>query len=362
MKIIKALSIFVIVAIILGLVAVKFTIRHVPIGHVGVKINEYSMFTTKGVVTKDFNPGWHMDIGPIHSWVLFDKTVQTLEMTRDPSQGNRKGRDDVQVQSADGYAVSVDITVKYRIQDGKAHKILVDTGSGIKYQSIVRNESQKACMARFGQMRTEDFYDPHKRREVAKQIKETLAASLENNFVEVIDTLIRDVQFDPGYEAKIRRKKLADQEVELNKSKSKALTMTGKREVTEAQTAKHLIVIKQEKESKLVTMTAEMNREIAKIVADYERYATEKQADADVIAAKKDAEGDLLIKQAEAEGEELRNNAMQGVGGSTIVALEAARNLNLSDLVISTAAVDFLDIDSMATKLGVKEETKATEK
>jgi hypothetical protein len=56
---------------------------------------------------------------------------------------------------------------------------------------------------------------------------------------------------------------------------------------------------------------------------------------------------------AEAEGEKLRNAAMIGVGGSTIVALEAAKNLNLSDVTISTVDTDLLDIDSMATKLGV---------
>ena len=46
----------------------------------------------------------------------------------------------------------------------------------------------------------------------------------------------------------------------------------------------------------------------------------------------------------------------QGVGGSTIVALEAARNLNLSEITISTVEVDLLDIDEMVTKLGVPED------
>ena len=51
-------------------------------------------------------------------------------------------------------------------------------------------------------------------------------------------------------------------------------------------------------------------------------------------AAKKNAEGRLLVKEAEAEGERLRNLAMQGVGGGIIVALEAAKNLNLENVTI----------------------------
>ena len=46
---------------------------------------------------------------------------------------------------------------------------------------------------------------------------------------------------------------------------------------------------------------------------------------------------------------------MRGVGGSTIVALEAARNLNLTEVTVSTMDIDLLDLDGMATKLGVPE-------
>ena len=71
--------------------------------------------------------------------------------------------------------------------------------------------------------------------------------------------------------------------------------------------------------------------------------------------AQNEAKGQLLVKKAEAEGEKLRNRAMMGVGGSTIVALEAARSLTLSNITISTVETDLLDIDGMATKLGVPE-------
>ena len=356
MKIIKALSMLVILLILAGVAVLKLMTVYVPVGMVGVRTQEYGIFGTKGVVQQDFRPGWHRDLGPVDSWQLFDSTVQTLEMTRDPARGSKQGRDDVQVQSADGYAVSVDVTVKYRIVDGEAHKLFEDTGSGVKYKAIVRNEAQKACMGFFGQMATEDFYNPDQRRQKADQVKGVLMTSLQNNFVEVIDVLMRDVQFDPEYEMKIRRKKLADQEVELNKSMENAEKMRGKTQVIEAATEAKLLVIKEEKEAEIVRMLAETDREIAKIEADYQRYATEKKADADLIAAEKEAEGQLLIKTAEAEGERLRNKAMTGVGGSVMVALEAARALNLSNVTISTIDTDLLDIDGIATKLGVPPE------
>jgi regulator of protease activity HflC (stomatin/prohibitin superfamily) len=352
---IRAISILVVLGLVGAFVVFKALTVSIPIGKVGVRTQEYALFGKKGVVPEDFGPGWHRNFGPIDSWVTFDSTVQTLEMTRELERGSMKGRDDVQVQSADGYAVSVDATVKFRIMSEEAYKLYQDTGSGSKYKTIVRNEAQDVCMRLFGQMKTEDFYDPEQRREKAAEAYTLLSESLKDNFVEVIDILIRDVQFDPEYESKIRTKKLADQEVELNKSMTKAEEMKGKTQVIEAETAKLVKIITEEKEAELVTMQAEADLEVATIAAEAERYATEKKADADLLAAQKEAEGTLLVKTAEAEGEKKRNLAMQGVGGSTIVALEAAKNLNLTDLTISTMEVDLLDLDAMATKLGAPE-------
>ena len=40
------------------------------------------------------------------------------------------------------------------------------------------------------------------------------------------------------------------------------------------------------------------------------------------------------------------------MGGDLIVALEAARNINLDDVVVSTQDMDLLDVDEMIIKLG----------
>lgn len=351
----KRISIAAIVVVLgiwfgIGLVTI-----YVPVGKVGVRTQDYAVLGSRGVVQEDFGPGWHRDLGPIDSWQKFDSTVQTLEMSRQADQGSKQGRDDVQVQSADGYAVSVDVTVKYRIMEGKAHKLYADTGSGEKYKTIVRNEAERSSIALFGQMKTEEFYNPGERRKKAQEVKELLISSLDNNFVEVIDVLIRDVQFDPEYENKIRRKKLADQEVELNKSMARAEGMRGKTQIIVAETKKIMNIIQKEKEAELIGMKAETDRKIATIKAEADKYVTQKEADADLISAQNSARGGLLVKQSEAKGEELRNKAMMGMGGSTLVALEAARNLQLGDVTVSTQDVDFLDLDEMASKLGAGE-------
>lgn len=333
--------------------AINLLLVKIPVGMVGVRTQEYSLFSEKGVVDESFQPGWHRDFGPFHSWVTFDSTVQTLEMTKDHTRGDRYGKDDVRVQSADGYAISVDVTVKYRIMADMAHKLYQNTGSGVKYKKIVRNTSERFCIGKFGQMKTEEFYNPEIRRIKTQQVKEELEKDLADNFIEVIDVLIRNVEFDVDYEEKIRKKKLADQDVELNISLAEAAEMAGKRQVIEATTQRKIHIIRKELESEKLTMEAETNKQIALIKAKYEKYNTEKQADGDLVYEQRKAEGELLLKKSEAEGERLRNEAMQGVGGSVIVALEAAKNLNFSNVSISTLQTDLLDLNEMIEKLGV---------
>lgn len=354
MKIIKFISILITLLIVGFWIILKSLTIDIPIGQVGVRIQQYAIFGKQGLVAKDFKPGWHLDRGPIDKWLLFDSTVQTLEMTRDPYHGSEHGVDDIKVQSADGYAISLDVTVKYQIIKDNAHRLYEQIGAGTKYKVIVRNEAQKACMGAFGQMKTEDFYNPAERRTTAEEVHEDLNTALNPKGIEVIDVLIRSVQFDPEYENKIRRKKLADQEVELNKSMAKAEEMSGKTQVIEAETKKLVDIVIKEKEAELIRMQAETDLQIATIKAEYDRYVKEKEADADLIAAQKDAEGTLKLRTAEAEGERLRNEALQGSGGDILVALEAARNLNVSDVDVSTLNIDFLDLDAVVDKLGAK--------
>jgi hypothetical protein len=356
MKVIKTIAILFVLSLIVAWLGVQFMTIRIPVGQVGVRVQQYGLLGDQGVVMEDFGPGWHRDLGPIDSWELFDSTVQALEMTRDPRYGSSQGVDDVKVQTLDGYAISLDVTIKYRIVAGAAHQLYKDTGSGVKYKTIIRNESQSACIGLLGQMTTEDFYNPQARRDKAAEVYTLLEEGLKDNYVEVIDVLIRSVQFDPEYESKIRQKKLSDQSVELNISISRAEKKSGERQVIEAETIKEVALVVKEQEVALIGMKAQTDLEIAGIQADAERFIKELRADADLINSQKGADGARKVAMAEAKGEKLRNDAIQGVGGSVIVALEAARNLRIDEATISTVDIDLLDINKMVEKLGLEVE------
>ncbi len=328
----------------------------ISIGEVGVLTQQYGVFgAEKGVVAQDYGAGWHRDFGPLHDWIVFDSTIQTLELTsKRPYPGNHLGPQ-VALKTDDGYTVQLDLTIKFRIKPSEVHKLYELLGGSDEYIAMVRNESLKICRDGYGVMKTEDFYNPSLRNQRTQEAHEVLSAKLASRHVELVDILIREIGFDPQYEKKILDKKLADQDVELNKSLAIAAEKKGETGVIKAEAAAMVKVIAMERDGEIIKMRADTEKQISKIAADASKYRLETRSSADLYAAELIAQGNLLVREAEAEGERLKAQALMGNGGRNLVALEAARNLNLNEMTLSTIGLDVLDIESMIERLGSKD-------
>lgn len=343
MKIVRYASVVFILLVVLAAIAFNSVVVRIPLGAVGVRTNQYALAGGRGVVPRDFGPGWHLDLGPLHTWTRFDATVRTIEMS---------GRTAVQIKSADGYSVTLDLTLKYKIKPGEAHLLFRDSGSEATYERVVGNEGLDTVRSVFGTLKTEDFYNPSVRKKSSEIARGLLTEKLEARHVALVDILVRDIVFDEQYERKIKDKTLADQDVELNRSQTLAAEKRGETLEIEAEAGAAVKIVAMETESEKTRLRAETELEVARIAAEAEKYATQTRADADVLAEALRAKGTLLLRGAEAEGERLRAEALRGSGGANLVALEAMRNLALGPLSVSTERFDFLDIDSVADAFG----------
>lgn len=329
----------------LGLLLRSLTIKIEP-GQTGVVNAEW----TAGLVQQDFGPGYAWDIGPLHTWTVFNTTVQTLNMSR----GNRADEGPLQVKSSDGATVTLDVTIKYRIKEGSTWRVLQENGPGDAYKLKVRNETIDVLRRELGGLKTEEFYDPHARAARAQSMENTLRGRLDAMHVTLENVLIRDLKFDEAFEQRIREKTLAQQEVEVNQARTEAAKERGKTNEVIAQTQAKVVVIQQEKEKTLATMTAENDKAIAQVQADAQRKEIEVRSGADLYAAEKKAVGDLEIKRAEAQAERMRREALSGVGADVYVALQLVRSLKLGDMLLSTQALDPLDVPAMLRRFGMK--------
>ena len=376
MKFIKLLSSITLLAVISIFIAVNFLFIKIDLGQTGVRTQQYSILGKKGVVLEDFGPGWHRNLPLLDIWKIFDSTVQTTEFTTEQerqqtrkiysflSSTSRKyldttpvgGPGQVELKSKDGYTVRLDATVKYRVKPGEVHKLYKELGSEARYKGIVRDQVQKVIRDIFGTMRTEQFYDPDVRRSKTSEGTEVLTVVLAENSIELIEILIRDIAFDPTYERKILDKKLADQDVELNKSRALAEERKGETNRIGAETEAKVRVIEEELKAKQLTMRAETDKQIAQINADARLTAAKLKADADLYKAELVAKGTLLEKEAQAEGESLKAIALNTPGGGNLVAFELVEQLNLGEITVSTQREDFLDVEAILEKIGARAE------
>lgn len=330
----------------------KLCVTKVGIDQAGVRTKVWGV--GKGVIEEDYGPGWHRKIVKIDAWDFYDTTVQTLEMTKEATKEGHERRN-ILIRTADDYEVSVDIIVKYQPIRGLVHRLRQDIGLGEKYKHIVESEVKDVSRSIFGKMKATDLYNPDEKRARAYEARLLLDEKLKSRHVNIVDVLILEITFDPQLERKIKNQKLAELDAVLNISKSLAAEKRGVTQEIDASTEAVAQEISGEKGGELLILKTLTEDKVEEILAEANKYLTEKKAEADLYKKKKQAEGRLLIKKAEAEGERLRREAMTGAGGDMIVALEAARNINLADIGVSTQDIDLLDIDKMINKFGAPE-------
>ncbi len=341
----------IVIAIIVVIVGVRFMIIRVEIDQIGVKTTIWGI--RRGVVQKDYKPGWHRFIRKIESWDLFDGTVQTLNLTREArdKEGKLESRE-IRIRTADDYDVTVDIIVKYQIMKGKANKIRQEIGPGNRYKIFVESEAKDVARSVLGKMTEKNLYNPDEKRKRAEEAKILLAKQLETRHVKVVEWLILDMRFDAQLERKIKNVKLAELDELLNVAKERAVDKRGITQTIDASTEALAQKIQSDKDGQIVALKAAMDVKVTEIVASANKYMIEQKAEGDHYSHVRHAAGELLVDRAKAEGERLRRLAMTGLGGDLIVALEAARNINLADVVVSTQDMDLLDVDQMIIKLG----------
>ena len=343
--------------IIVIVIGVRFMIIRIEIDQIGVKTSVWGLH--RGVVQKDYKPGWHRYIRQLETWDLYDGTVQTFNFTREARtpDGKIESRE-LPIRTADDYNVTVDIIIKFQIKRGEAHKIRQEIGPGDRYKGFVESDIREVARNILGKMTEKDLYDPDQKRRRAKEAKQVLSSVLESRHVNVIDFLIQDMRFDPQLERKIKNVKLAELDEVLNISKERAANQRGITQTIDATTEALAEKIRSSKEGKIVALNAEMETRVTTILASANRFLIQKKAEGDLYLEERRAAGELLVARARAEGERLRRKAMTGPGGDLIVALEAARNINLGEVVLSTQDIDLLDIDKMVDKFGAALEGK----
>jgi regulator of protease activity HflC (stomatin/prohibitin superfamily) len=307
---------------------------------VGVRTRKLAFFGQKGVEDRSYAPGATYFFLPfINDWNVFDTKLQNLEMTFSPLTGDRRTHDDLVFKTVDGNDISLDVIIAYRIDASKAPYILqyVARNDATLRDKVVRTVARSKPRDIFGELKTEAFYVAESREIQSNKAKEELQKILGPMGIVVEKVLTNDYRFNPEYTKAIEDKKVADQQVEKNKSAQHAATEEYKRKLEEAR------------------------GEVNKMVADADGQYLKDKIEADVYQEQQRLLAEAIKAEGIAEGKGIQemNNALAGAGGEALVKLriaEAIQGKRIILLPVSEGGMNLktTDINRLIETLGIK--------
>ena len=316
-----------IVVILIALLFVtKYYLVYVQPNEFGIKIVRIG--TNKGVQKDIYPPGYNLVVPGFQEMITIPRDVQVLELTNFPSTASNEARTEraAHIQTSDGFYVSVDVSIVYKIAD--PYLVVTTIGPGRLFEDNgIIPKAEPVLKATLGELTTEEFFNSPLRVNKTEQAKALLNAELLTKGIKVEQVLVRYFKYSDEIQRNIEQKKLKDQLVFKNQAEGRA--------------AREEAILKRIVQEGKATVMVEMEGGTA--------YVTKRNAERDQYVRTKNAEADLLVKLAEAERVRLKNEALQGMGSERMVGLRMAEVYKGLDTIIlpsdGAAGINPLDLN-----------------
>ena len=225
-----------------------------------VPANSIGIPTLFGKVGSPLRPGIHL-VAPWTEVTTFTTRVQELSMLRANDEGDKAKDDSISVIASGGGAMSVDLTVRYALDDSQASDLFRQAGTmELVKERFVRPDSREVTRNVFGQYVAEEGYAT-KRGEISAAIAEQLRPRLAERGILLDSVNVRDVLPE-------QRVLDAINSVLAARNQATQAFETQKQKVTEAETAAK--VAKAEAEARLTRARAEADAALLTATAQAE--------------------------------------------------------------------------------------------
>ena len=356
MKFLKFLASAIVVFLLVGVVSMGLVEKINP-GEIGVK---QSLWGTDTIQRQDFEPGFHVGVLGIHKWHRLDRRTHFLTFSStdavesgrgmfEVSANNSQRRPPLDIRTKDNNTAALDVTMTYRIVENEAWQI-VKEGRQNAYLDRVVSTVQSVLREELAQLTPEDFVDTEVRLARAEQTMPVLRDALKEWHIVPDRLLIRAVRFPDAYEQKLQDRQLKQQLTLLEKSKQaveEALAKTGTIEKKTEADVKELIA---NWDKQLQEALSDNNVKVAEVIGAAGEYDLRTRAEAEASYETLVADGNLAVAKAEALRDELRNAALDTVGGRILQARDAAENLNFTSITLNSNdpnVPSVIDIDGL---------------
>lgn len=211
---------------ILGFVIISSLVR-IGAQDVGVVV------TPRGVTDEELHTGWHL-IAPWNNVHKMDKTVWVYTRSHSTKEGAKSYSDAVWAPTKDGIKMGFDISVSWRIIPDEAswiyQNVSENDGEDGRYhwleENVIRTKLTSAMALVVSTFTPIECYS-YKRSDIQDLVIKKIREEVKDYRLQIDQVDLREVFYNPDYEASINSKKLAEQEalrlVEITKQKEEQL-------------------------------------------------------------------------------------------------------------------------------------------
>lgn len=250
-------------------------------GNVAVIENKFT-----GMEERVLRAGFHFLIPVVQRPEIYSTQIQTYTMSSVSEEGQRKGDDSLVVLTSDGQPVTIDMTVKYRLDEKNVWKLHNDIGINFedkiirpslrgtirlvvsKYSVVELYSSNPRDIAKTLGLKEEDLKGKQiGRYAVQADMFGSLSEELFKHFIVITEVNIRDIKFSPEYQQAIEQKQVAQQDAErmnyvLEKSKKEK-----EQKIIDAEAVKESKIIQAQGEAEAITKVGDALRRNPNVIS-----------------------------------------------------------------------------------------------
>ena len=234
---------------------------------------------------------------------VLDKRVQVLKMTAAEIDEKHPQGNPVTIKSIDGGDVVLDLQIQYTLNPDDAVHIIKNTGVGdIFKQKWLYDYARTICYYCYGELTLDEFPIASKRDIKAQNARNEINKMLEPHGFIVTSIDLTDYRYYREYAEKIQERRLADKEVEEQKTRASAARENQRRVVVEETKKLEVEVARFRGEMDKRIMDARGSAEAKKQDAEAYLIRIRFEADAEYERLARDSEAILATVKTEAEG------------------------------------------------------------
>ncbi|AGM11526.1 lipoprotein [Halogranum tailed virus 1] len=229
----KAIGVGMALLVFFSMIGGVLAYEQIPEGHVGVEKDW-------GAVNGDtLQSGANWIVPVMQSSQSVETRARTYTMSATQGEGEKARGDAIDVKTADGNSVKVDITVRYRIEGDKADQFVSDWNNEEQMErrlirptirTVLRDEASGLSTTGDGAIYTQDG---------RAALEDTARAALEKDFegepIVLEAVQIRNIELPSSIDQTLNEKEQAKQQVEVEKQKVQQAEQEKQRRIVEAE-------------------------------------------------------------------------------------------------------------------------------